>query len=147
MVLLHVILSNYSVCQKFFSYSSGVFQKLSSVSIIRRSPFQNISSFQVFSFVRSHICTGASFKLSLISSRSLRSLASWFTQVSLFVFKFFLVIRSLLFVRFHCHDGSLKDFTSVLIISIHSFFLVLPVVQEDLPKFCAISPLNLFEWE
>ena len=37
-----------------------------------------------------------------------------------------------------------QDFFFVVIVSIHSFFPVLPVVLEVFPKYCAISPLNLF---
>ena len=62
-VLASFILSNYSNCQIFFSYPSGVCQKLISVYFHRRPSFQ-------FSFSS---YPGASFKCSLISSSSLRS--------------------------------------------------------------------------
>ena len=67
---LDVMLSYcFQSCNSF--HPSGVFQELLSLSIIRRPSFRNISLFQVFSSVRSYICTGSSFKHSSISSQSL----------------------------------------------------------------------------
>ena len=54
------------------------------------------------------------------------------------------MIHSLSSVIFEFFRWFVEDSFSALIILIHSFFPILPVVHEDSLKCCAISPLNPF---
>ena len=83
---------------------------------------------------------GASFKCSLISLWSLCPFASKSPQAYLIVY-FFPVIHSLPSVIFEFLWWFIQDSFSLFIISIHSFFPILPVVHKDFLKICATFPL------
>ena len=111
--------------------------------ILRRPSFQKIYSFSTFNS-RSPNLTGASFKYSLISSGSLRSLVSKFSQASSFFsnssrwivpllisFSILTVVRSRVrFLRYHIDSfvlsnptgGSLKTFPSLRNIYLNPFY-------------------------
>ena len=55
------------------------------------------------------------------------------------------MIQSLSSVIFEFLWWFVQDSFSLIIILIHSFFRILPVVHEDFLKFCAIFPLILFK--
>ena len=128
---------------EFFSpvqSNSGVFFSLFHPKAIISDLF--ILSFQL-SFSN---LTGASFKWSLISSWSLRSHVSSFSQASSFICKFFPVIHYLLFVHFQFLRWFVQDSSSHIIIL--PFFQILPVVHRRPLQVCALSILilsNYFE--
>ena len=90
-------------------------------------------SSQNYSFSACSCCspnlTGASFKYPLISSRSLRSLVSKFSQVSSLVSQFLPGDSSLFFVHFNSYAGFSKFLLPSFIILILSLFKILPMVH------------------
>mgnify|MGYP007038706663 CR=1 FL=1 len=104
-----------------------------SISFLRRPSGHN-SSFSACSY-RSPNLTGESFKYPLISSWSLRSHVSKSPQVSSFVFQFFPVNCAFATSIFQFLRWFVQDFTSFVIISIHSLFQSYRWFVEDLLKF------------
>ena len=99
-----------------------------------------------FGFIHSQLSalvldfSGASLKYSLVSSWSLRSLVSKFSQVSSFIFKFFPGV-SLSFLRsFSILTVVFSRFYSMVIILIHSLFQSDRWFIEDFLKFTLYLP-------
>ena len=116
------------------------FLTIRSISWVLSILFLRRPSFRVYSFSTSSsppYSTSASFKYSLISSWSLRSLVSKSPQVSSFVFQFFPVNCTFATPIFNSYDGSFKiSLPSLSYKFIRSFVVsILPVVVEDLLKF------------
>ena len=89
---------------QFFSYPSGAFHELFPFLSSEGHHFIILHSQHVTIVLQILRCM---FKYSLISSWSIRSLVSKFSQASSFIFQFFLVVRSGFFVRsFNSYGGS-----------------------------------------
>ena len=101
-------------CDNSF-HPSGAFQE----SFQFDSPEPIISELFILSF---QLSSGASFIYPLISSWSLRSYGSKFSQVSSFILQFFPVICAFATFNFNSYGGSFKSSLFLVIISIHSFF-------------------------
>ena len=106
----------------------GQFMSLFSL-ILRRPSFQKIYSFSTFSS-RSPNLTGASFKYSLISSSSIRSLVSKSPQVPSFVFQFFSVNCAFATFIFSSYDGLFKIPLRLASDQFICSLIILPVVRS-----------------
>ena len=111
-------------------------------SLIRPKPIISELFIPTFSS-RSPNLTGASFKSPLISSWSLHSHVSKSPQVSSFISQ--ILPGELCFFYFHFQflQWFVQDFSSLVIISIHSLFPNPPVVRWRPSQVCVISLLIL----